>query len=308
MVGSIFWLVIILVLIGLALPPALRQRSWKRFFVGAGFSLAGILFPLFVFVMSVFLVPSWKGAGDSGWLDGFHMGKFALTPLVLWGCVAFYRAQILRPGEKRARLWVVLGLFTGAVVSGVCFGVGLVIHRGQDAAQLWLLVPLYVAFWYGGLGVRKSRESGQGMKPVFLSFFGSLPFWGASLVWTRMHYLSLPDNPPDCFVVTAALRGHKAVVGPLTTIERRGVSRPTNLQLRTFWQFEAIWQERSPHTHKWFRLIYNRLGPRVSRRIRTRLAADLLFVVLKPFEWIAALVVYRGQNRYRQGRYKEPIL
>ena len=110
----IFFLIVASIFIGMALPPALRQKSWKRFFIAAIISAIGILLPLFVFFMSVYIVPEWKGGCHRGWLDCFHLGKLALTPLVLWACAAFYTIQVLRPAYTH-RTWIVLGIFTGAI-------------------------------------------------------------------------------------------------------------------------------------------------------------------------------------------------
>ena len=285
-----FWLVVALTLIGLSLPPALRSKSWKRFIGAAILSAVGILFPVFIFTMSMFLVPEWKGGCRHGWLDCFHVGKLALLPLVLWACVAFYVAQILRPASK-SRIWVDLGIFIGFIVSSICLVLGLVIHALHDETAWWLLVPLYVTIWYSALCIRAIKSSGLGPRPYVITLLGSVPFWVGSVFWSKKHYVSLPDNPPDCFVVTAALRGHETLVGPFSTVARYERVRVANRQLQTFWQFEAAWRGRFPATHRIFRHVYNRLGPCLASRIRTRLAADVVYLTIKPFEIIAAIIV-----------------
>ena len=45
-----------------------------------------------------------------------------------------------------------------------------------------------------------------------------------------------------------------------------------------------------------FRCVYNRIGPAVARRIRHPLLADVAFVALKPFEWIARFILWISQN------------
>ena len=81
---NIFWSIVVLILVGLSLPPAIRDRSLKKFFIAFVLSAIGILIPFFFFIMSVFLLPDWKGGCRFGWLDCFQSGKLALTPLVLW--------------------------------------------------------------------------------------------------------------------------------------------------------------------------------------------------------------------------------
>jgi len=70
--GDILFIVQLL-LVGLALPPALKQGSRRRFFIAMALSAAGVLVPLFVFLASSFLIPDWKGACQhsrktEGWL------------------------------------------------------------------------------------------------------------------------------------------------------------------------------------------------------------------------------------------------
>lgn len=293
-----FLSVIVLFLVDLALPPALRNRSWKRFFIAFVLSAIGILIPFFFFVGSAFFVPDWKGGCQYGWLDCFQSGKLVLTPLVLWACAAFYVIQILKP-VNRFRAWVVLGIFTGAIVSVLCFVFGVVIYAFQHEFPWWpLVVPLYVAVWYLVLCVRTVRASGLGILSYIITILGTLPLWVISLILSRKHYLSLPDSPPrNCFVVTSALRGHELFVGPFSKIERDGVVRVANQQLLTFWKFESIWQDRFPGTHRIFRRIYNRVGPGVARRIRTKLAADIVYLLIKPFEAMAAIIVYVFQRK-----------
>ncbi len=287
----IFCLVIILILSGFALPPALRTRSWKRFFGAAILSALGVLFPVLIFLVSAILVPDYKGGCVWGWVDCFHGGKLALTPFVIWACAAFYVCQILRPAAKPP-LWVILGLFIGSVTSAVCFLFGLLVHGVQDIISWWLLVPLYVAVWHSTLSNRAMKMANVGIKPYVFTLLGSLPFWAISLIWSRSHYASLPENRSGCFVVTAAMGGHKVVVGPLSEIKWEGSIRLANQQIKTFWKFESVWISRSPVTHKMFRRFYNKVGPLVARHVKYQFAADIVYLMLKPFELAAALIVY----------------
>ena len=93
----------------LALPPAAKEKNCenflKRFFAAAMVSIFGILLPLFVFFASVLLMPDSKAACRHGWLDCFHEGKLALTPLVLWASAALYALDACRVTPPR-RSWI----------------------------------------------------------------------------------------------------------------------------------------------------------------------------------------------------------
>jgi len=253
----IFWSVFILstvaIITAFALPPTLREKSWKRFFIAAILSTAGIIVPLLTFVFSMFLIPEWKGGCRHEWLDCFHVGKWALAPLVLWACAAFYAIQILRTKHPQ-RTWIVLGIFSGAVVSIICFIIGMFIHLTKEW-NFFLFIPCYVAVWYSILCIKSTRRSNTGILPYIITLAGSIPLWAACVYLSKKQYLALPDNPPDCFVVTAALRGHQTVVGPLVSVNRYNEERTANHQLITFWNFESLWQKRSPRTQRMRRLF-----------------------------------------------------
>ncbi len=273
----------------LALPPAIRERSWKRFFIAFLTSALGIVLPLITFLFSIVLLPEWKGGCHHGWIDCFHAGKFILTPLVLWGCVSFYAIQVLRVSSPLNR-GLVLGIFTGATVSTTCLLIGLFIHGFQD--EMWGLVfPLYTAIWYTLLCARAVKQSELGRRAYIGAWISSLPFWAGSLILSRINYATLPDTPPSCFIVTAAQQGHPSFVGPFTDTSRNSSIRCANEQLLIFWKLEEIWHGDSPRSHAIFRRIYNRLGPRIAKLITRPLIADMVYLSLKPAEWFAATVI-----------------
>lgn len=280
-----------MVWIALAVIPALRRKSWVYFFVALCFSFAVVVLPLFVFFMSGFLKPEWKGGCQYGWVDCFFVGKFALTPLVLWATAALYSVVVLRV-ENRLRPWIVLGIFIGAIVSSVCFVHGMIYFvRPPDRFVLWMLVPLYVSVWYWFRAVQLIKESKPGLKPLLLNaMIGSVPFWIGSVLWSRQAYAALPDVAPGCFIVTAAGRGHSQLVGPFFEIERNGRTLQANRQLLTLWQFENLWRSQSPQSHRHFRRFYNRVGPVVAARIKSPWTADIAYLAIKPVELVARMV------------------
>jgi hypothetical protein len=285
---SAFWIILIGILSALALPPAVKEKSWCRFFIALILSFAGVVLPLFVFLFSSFMEPEWKGACACGWLGCFIMGKLALVPLVLLATAALYALEILRV-EKRIRRWIVVGIFLGAIVASICFVFGLVcIGFEADTPKLWLLVPFYVSAWYSIRAVQLIKAARFDFWTLLVSLIGSFPFWLASWYWSRGLFASLPDKAPsDCFIVTAAGHGHATFVGPRFEIERKGRSVLANQQLIIFWQFENLWRDHFPRSHAMFRKIYNRVGPIVAHRISSPWLADLTFFALKPLEWLA---------------------
>lgn len=221
----------------------------------------------------MFWMPTWKGGCQCGWVDGFHVSKLAVLPLVLVVTWAIYRVEVTRIpcAHLASALWC--GAITWAVITiflWVCF--------------LWQGVYLmYLPAWFA------YRAWGQGSAKPKADQWMTTPFWAAAGFWAHSVYTKLPDTQPtlDCFVVTAAARGHRRLVGPFTVIEHNGHPREANAQLIALWRFEEHWRKHSPRSHAAFRMIYNRIGPLVAARITSPWIADLVYFALKPVQWIA---------------------
>ena len=280
---------------GLACPAGLLRKSWRAFFVGSLKVAVFIVVPLGVFALSVLLTPEWKGGCEYGWLDCFHTGKLALTPLVLYALAAFYALDVLRV-RNRTHWWIVSGMWLGAIL-GLGFLAFFFAMAGMPSlhwnAGMWIVlaVLLYVTAWPLVRAVQLSRERSRGIAFYVTTVFTSLPFWLASAVWSGRIYSSLPEEPPDCFIATAALRGHASLVGPFNTIVRGGRVRRANRQLFTFWALEDLWRAALPRSHQAFRMVYNVLGYQSAKAIRRRWTADGVYLLLKPLEVVACITL-----------------
>jgi hypothetical protein len=284
-------LLLLLGLPGLALPPALKEKSWKRFFVALALTVPAIVLPLVFFFLSALLSPEAKDLCYNGAIDCFHVGKLALTPFVFWATAALYVVDIYRV-ESRTRTWIVQGLLIGAMISSVCTVFGFVTHWHEITSIWWLLlVPLYTSVWYVVRTTQALRNYPPDTTNLTIAVGSSLPFWAVSVFWTYKTYLSLPDHLQECFVVTAASRGHRNVVGPLLDVTHRGRQRRATHQLATLWAFEALWRRHAPRLHATFRRVYNIIGPIIARRITSPWIADVFFIALKPAEFFARIVV-----------------
>lgn len=289
-----FWMIVVaLVLLFaccLAMPTYRRERSLRMLGLATLQVVLLLLVPLATFVLSAVLAPESKGGAVHGWLDSFHYGKLALLPLVLWAVAALYALEVL----AIERPWVALGLFMGALVSSGCLVFGIFAVPIRSELSSFLLIPAYTAAWYWALALGQKHGQRLSVGATLGAFAASLPFWAWGVILARRHYLALPETS-DCFVVTAATRGHERLVGPCFAIDRNGDRRRANSQLVTFWRFESLWQERAPRTHRAGRRFYNVVGPWLAGRIRGPLAADLVFLLLKPAELLArrALSVVR---------------
>jgi hypothetical protein len=280
--------------------PALARRSWRTFAIGVAVSLFGVLLPALAFLGSAIFVPEWKGGCTYGWVDCLHGGKLFLGPIVLWAMAALYTRELF-PLRGPAPSWIAAGLPAGAVVSGFCAIHGL-LTLGRNEAALGLLIPFYVSVWFLVRSIQLARRGGVSLGHALVAAISMSPFWIAAIIWSKRRYLELPDTQPSgCFVVTAASRGHPTVVGPLVLQHRRGAWRAANRQLRVLWAFEARWRRKAPASHRRFRGLYNRLGPRLAARIDRPWKADMAYLLLTPVEWLAG-----GTLRLQGGSRKKP--
>lgn len=287
-----YWIILGLILLALVAPVEGVWRSFPRLLVAMFLSFVVVVLPLFVFFFSSFMLPEWKGVCRYGWVDGFIVGKLAFTPFVLVATAALYRYDVLRERSATDR-WPTVGIYLGAIAATTCLVFGFFCLKWQ----IWMLVPLYVAVWYVIRALQLLVKSPVGFWTYFWATLSTLPSWLTAWQWSSQVYESLPNQPPTgCFVVTAASRGHRKVVGPFFEIRRCGQSRQANQQLITLWLFENRWREKFPRSHQNFRRIYNRLGPMLAARIRSPWLADVAFVVLKPAEWFARFCLRHNIN------------
>jgi hypothetical protein len=269
------------------LPVVAREWSILRFFIAGTVSFFAVTLPLLVFFLSAFLAPDSKEACQHGWLDCFISGKLILTPVAFFATASIYAVEVLRV-ERCASNWIVAGICLGAILAWICFIHGLIVFgSGDNVIRAWLLVPFYIAVWYSIRAGQLTKGSPHAGKTCFLSFLASLPFWVGSYFCARNIFASLPDKSPDCFIVTAAGRGHKSLVGPFIEITRNGRRLRANQQLLTFWEFEVQWLARLPRTHARFRRVYNLVGPLIAAQIKSPWRADVMCLALKPLELVA---------------------
>jgi hypothetical protein len=114
--------------------------------------------------------------------------------------------------------------------------------------------------------------------------------WRFSVLKAIEVYQALPPSPPDCYIATAAARGHKSLV------QAQPVALPTGLlwvnpQLRNFKCAELALMALLPRLHRPLRKMYDLIGKALARRLTHPFLADLAYLTLKPFEWLARLAL-----------------
>ena len=131
-----------------------------------------------------------------------------------------------------------------------------------------------------------------------LLLFGQQPdstirAWTETSDWN----LSLHTAPQNIYydehyLCTVAAGGHRRVVKPIRMGVRHGHPVIVNRQLCVANAFEQILEERVPDLHRRIRNFYDRYGFPVAKLIRSPYAADVVYFIMKPLEWVFLLVIY----------------
>lgn len=137
-----------------------------------------------------------------------------------------------------------------------------------------------------------------GILILVLVLFGQSPDAAiAAFTQTSDWRLSTQVSPQNIFydehyLCTVAAGGHRSVVKPLRKGLRHGHPVTVNRQLCIANAFEQILEERTPRFHRALRHFYDTWGFPIAGLIRSPYAADLVYVLMKPLEWIFLIVIY----------------
>ena len=104
-------------------------------------------------------------------------------------------------------------------------------------------------------------------------------------------YAALPTKPPaDCYIATAATHGHPQIVLSWT-VQNHEKPMKINRQLQILKFAELGLMAVNSRLHAVLRRIYNTVGKYAAGRIRNPFMADAAYILLKPWEWCATLVL-----------------
>ncbi len=137
-----------------------------------------------------------------------------------------------------------------------------------------------------------------GILLALLALFGQYPdrlvrAWTETADWGLSQKIP-PQNAfyDEHYLCTVAAGGHRKIVRPMRYGERHGHRVVVNRQLCIANAFEDLLMERTPRMHRRLRRFYDTYGFPLSRLIRTKKAADFVWLLMKPLEWMFLLVLY----------------
>jgi len=129
---------------------------------------------------------------------------------------------------------------------------------------------------------------GLGVVAWLFPFIGA---WRIAVSKTLEIYASLPPSPPDCYIATVAAKGHPQFVKSMPVVIDNGSTAWINAQLRYLKCAEITYMAIFPGGHKILREIYDVLGMPLARIMTQPVPADLMYMLLKPIEWSARIVM-----------------
>ncbi|MEN9563276.1 MAG: hypothetical protein RIR73_1520 [Chloroflexota bacterium] len=158
------------------------------------------------------------------------------------------------------------------------------------AAPFWsFLIALHASRW-----LWKHYET----KQTFARAFGIFAWLSAYAFALRFNilkmfelYNALPTEPPNCYIATAAAKGHPRFVGSQEVTLANGKSMRVNRQLQRLKALEIALMGVSGSGHRRMRRMYDVFGKWLAKRIQNPILADLAYLILVPIELLSFFVL-----------------
>lgn len=137
-----------------------------------------------------------------------------------------------------------------------------------------------------------------GLLLMILILFGQTPdeltkVWTNTSEWTFSQQIPPPRLDYDGhYLCTVAATGHKKLVKPIRVGKRNGELIIVNRQLMIANAFEDLIKEKTPKFHRLVRNFYDKTGFPISKYINTKFRSDVVYIIMKPLEWIFLTVLY----------------
>lgn len=159
------------------------------------------------------------------------------------------------------------------------------------AAPFWsLLLAVQASLWLiKNYETKITLPRGLGLTAWLAGYAAA---WRFDILKMYELYAALPPTPPpDCYIATAAARGHPGFVHAWTVQYADGKSMQVNVQLQRLKCAELALMAISPRLHTFLRQIYDVIGKWLADRMQSPFLADAAYLLLKPWEWLAGSVL-----------------
>jgi hypothetical protein len=224
---------------------------------------------------------------------------YAYAILLLWFLPLYFPKLYHLTAEKWVRQYVrgwmllavivmygiLLSIFDQAIIPIVLIFVGIV-----ASAPFWsFLIAGRAALWlYKNYEPQITLPRGLGIAAWLATYAVA---WRYDILKMYELYAKLPPEPPNCYIASAAAKGHPNFVGSWNVQLASGKSMHVNRQLQTLKCAELALVAVAPKTHKLVRKMYDKLGKSLARKIQNPFLADIAYLCLKPFERMAQSIL-----------------
>lgn len=225
---------------------------------------------------------------------GFIFGVVAILPTIIGYYALKLGVQYVWQHRDNKQVLIVTAVVTTVLIVGLVFGGGVVLIGVLCAAVL--ACPLIAVLTAIRLFMTIDKHNGKQLPLKIMSFVGWGTLWGGAgyVAINQVFdlYTQLPTEPPNCYVATASAKGHARLVGSRPVTLANGSVLLVSRQLQILKAGELVLRQLVPNVHRFIRLVYNRIGPKLAVCIRSKWSADVGYFCFKPLEWITLLLIY----------------
>jgi hypothetical protein len=119
--------------------------------------------------------------------------------------------------------------------------------------------------------------------------------WTETTTWTfsqKEHPPYLEEHEGGHYLCTVAACGHPRIVKPLRLGTRRGNTIIVNRQLMIANAYEDMLKKHFRKLHSIIRFVYDKYGYPISKHITNKYASDVIYILMKPFEYFFLINLY----------------
>ncbi len=255
-----------------------------------------VIIPFIMFSLSFLFFLEYKSQKGEHWFYYIHDGQAGLTLMPIYLIVSINLSMLLfdEKGLATSRANYIMVATLAGIAAWYTFAtLALNFTKSGPDFPILAIVPAITCLNYLlFLSVISKKQRLEPLDPLFAFV------WFSALITSIISkyslakniYENLPEEKPlsCCFVFSAAAKGHPKLVKSWV---HPNIGKPVNRQWYIFKHFETLLSVYFPKIHHVLRHIYNYVGPSVAKRIRYTWQADLVYILLKPIEWLIAIIL-----------------
>jgi hypothetical protein len=286
----------------------------RRLAMGSSIWHFGILPIIWLFISTGF-TSGYQGEKTEDWVGYVHEGLAGIVglPLFVIASMLLVKSMLKLEYRKKSGSAVIANLILiifCAHYTYACLFMRFGVREILGDVQMFALAPgisglCYFVFFLETLRIRDEFILSRSQAAAWLA--GIIATIAAKIYAAQQVFNALPESPPrgygDCFVVSAAAKGHPGFVG---SWEDNKTGCRINQQLIRLKRFETCLMEHTPRFHRLLRAVYNTVGPMVARAVVSKSIADAIYLLLKPLELFVCLLLFMSSMKRKRNQGNNP--